>query len=298
MSRIFISYRRQDSAPYAGRLCDELVRAYGRSSVFMDIDTIKPGEAFAEVVVAKIRRAEVFLALIGPGWLNAKDDTGRRRLDLPEDFVRLEIASALAQGIGVIPVLLNGATVPSAKQLPDNLQRLPGLHAFEVTDLRFRRDVDQLIDAIDSRLGALTRLSVAFFRHRFVVGTASALALLLLGIFGKYDWLRQTPPIGVRTNELAEQQSSRPATNTPPNAADPQTHLSTTARPGGPSDFAGFRDIVVATLTLKREIDKEGRMRDLLNQSKRPVGTLGLRLEKSAHSVGVYVASLIEDGPA
>jgi TIR domain len=103
--RIFVSYRREDSAPYAGRLFDSLRAHYGSPSVFMDIDSIDPGSDFGEAVHSSLEGCDVIIAVIGREWLSATDRTDRRRLDNPDDWVRLEIEAALQHRIRVIPVL-------------------------------------------------------------------------------------------------------------------------------------------------------------------------------------------------
>jgi len=108
VSRIFISYRREDSAPYAGRLYDRLGQHFGKDKIFMDIDTIEPGVDFVEDIEQAVGSCDVLIALIGKQWLTISDATGQRRLDNPEDFVRLEIKTALARNIRVIPALLPG----------------------------------------------------------------------------------------------------------------------------------------------------------------------------------------------
>ena len=120
--RIFISYRRADSAPYAGRIYDRIVSRFGKQIVFMDVDTIEAGLDFVEVLQNAIQSCDALVALIGSQWLNIKDDQGKRRLDDPKDFVRMEIAAALNRGIRVIPVLIDGVTMPHPIELPDNLK--------------------------------------------------------------------------------------------------------------------------------------------------------------------------------
>src|SRR5271156_1533336 len=104
MGAIFISYRRDDSEGQAGRLYDDLVRQFGEGSVFMDVAAIEPGFDFRKVIDESVSSCGVLLALIGPAWLDAKDETGRRRLDDALDFVRLETAAALKRDIPVVPV--------------------------------------------------------------------------------------------------------------------------------------------------------------------------------------------------
>ena len=146
MSRIFISYRRADSAGHAGRLFDHLSMRFGRDLTFYDFDDIKPGTDFLHQIRAAIRECEVMLVLIGPYWL--KNVTGRRRLDDPGDVLRLEVTDALGGDITVIPVLLGGAKMPSAEDLPDSVKPLSRRHAVEITDSRWNYDVGQLIERL------------------------------------------------------------------------------------------------------------------------------------------------------
>ena len=149
MSSIFISYRRDDSAPYAGRLYDRLSAHFGAAGeVFMDIDQIEPGEDFVEVIERKVGACETAVVLIGKGWLGAADARGARRLDDPADFVRLEVAAALQRGVRVVPVLVGGAAMPRATELPVPLAALSRRNAVELSDSRFHRDVDRLIAAL------------------------------------------------------------------------------------------------------------------------------------------------------
>ncbi len=152
MPKIFISYRRDDSASQAGRLYDRLEGHFGEGQVFMDVDTIKPGVNFVELVQQAIGVCDGLVAVIGSDWLEVSDPTGARRLDDPADLVRLEIATALERGIRVIPVLVQGAQMPRGSDLPEGLQGLASRNALEVSDTRFRSDVERLIEA----LGAIT----------------------------------------------------------------------------------------------------------------------------------------------
>lgn len=149
MPRIFISYRRADSAMAAGRLYDHLVDHFGDENVFMDIDDIPPGEDFVQVLERAIATCDHVLVVIGPDWLSSTDDIGRERLADPSDFVRLEIAAALERGARVIPVLVSGARMPSARDLPPDLDRLARRQAVRLANESFRYDVGRLIAAIE-----------------------------------------------------------------------------------------------------------------------------------------------------
>ena len=152
MTGIFISYRRDDSAAYAGRLYDRLANHFGREHIFMDIDHIEPGEDFAEVIQKQLNSVNVAIIIIGKQWLDLTDSAGQRRLDDPDDFVRLEIAAILERRIRTIPVLVGGAVIPKSSQLPDQIALLVRRNAFEISDTRFHSDVDRLIDTLKNVL--------------------------------------------------------------------------------------------------------------------------------------------------
>lgn len=147
---IFISYRREDSAGYAGRIRDWLLK--GGSNVFMDVDSIKLGWNFVDALAEEVAKCSALLAVIGRNWLEARDDKGSRRLDNPKDFVRVEIAAALQRKIPVIPILVDGATVPSADQLPNDLQELSFRAGLNVRHDSFENDMDRLIRGLKDQL--------------------------------------------------------------------------------------------------------------------------------------------------
>ena len=148
MPGVFISYRRDDSSGYAGRLYDALVAHFGSDLVFIDIDSIRAGENFADVIDKRIAACSVVVVLMGKGWLKSVDDQGHRRLDDPHDFVQLEIASALAQKIPVIPVLVAGARMPRPDDLPKPVKALAHLNAIEIFDQLFHDSVKHFISAL------------------------------------------------------------------------------------------------------------------------------------------------------
>ena len=150
--RIFISYRRTDSAGYAGRIYDRLTAHFGVDTVFMDVDTIEAGVDFVEVLQKAVQSCDVLVALIGRNWLNIKDETGKRRLDNPEDFVRIEIAAALERDIRVIPVLVDGAPIPHSTELPDGLKSLARRNAMQVDHHSFNADAQRLISQLELAL--------------------------------------------------------------------------------------------------------------------------------------------------
>ncbi|TDH21433.1 TIR domain-containing protein [Segetibacter sp. 3557_3] len=144
---IFISYRRHDTAGEAGRLVDSLKQHFSDEEIFIDIDTIQPGLDFTEVISESLKKCDVLLALIGPEWL-ASNAEGKRRIDNPDDFIRLEIAEALKRNIRVIPVLVDNAELPEAADLPADLKGLIRRQAYEVSNKRWKFDVEELVKSL------------------------------------------------------------------------------------------------------------------------------------------------------
>jgi beta-lactam-binding protein with PASTA domain len=152
MGKIFIGYRREDSAGHTGRLFDRLSEHFGEDRVFMDVSGIEPGVDFVDAIDKAVGSSDAFIVVIGKQWLSATDADGRRRLDNPEDFIRLEIAAALRRNIRVIPVLVQGAAAPSSGNLPEDLKKLSRLHAHEISDSRWDYDVGTLIQTLEKVL--------------------------------------------------------------------------------------------------------------------------------------------------
>jgi hypothetical protein len=143
--RIFISYRREDTANLAASLFDRLSDHFGKGQVFKDVNSIQLGDDFVEVITAAVGSCAVLLALIGDRWLTITDKEGRRRLDNPEDVVRLEIQEALRGNGCVIPILAEGVQMPQANELPHSLAMLAGRNALELSPDRFDFDVERLV---------------------------------------------------------------------------------------------------------------------------------------------------------
>ncbi len=148
MTRIFINYRRQDSEGYVGRLYDHLSHHFETQDIFMDIDSIPPGADFVETLEQAVARCDVLIAMIGPQWVDIKDDKGQRRLDQWNDFVRIEISSALRQKKVVIPVLVGRAKMPAPSELPEDLLLFARRNALELTQQHFAQDVMKLVKVI------------------------------------------------------------------------------------------------------------------------------------------------------
>jgi TIR domain len=156
-AKLFINYRREDTAPYAGRLYDRLTAHFSEDQVFMDIDQIEPGEDFVEVINRKVGTCDIAIVAIGPNWLHAADASGKRRLDDEEDFVRMEIVAALQRNIRVIPVLVDRAQMPRKQDLPEPLAPLSRRNAIELSETRFHADVNRLIEVIERSLAVTGR---------------------------------------------------------------------------------------------------------------------------------------------
>jgi hypothetical protein len=148
-SGIFISYRRDDASGEAGRLYDHLIARFGEHMVFRDIDAIDPGTDFVGRIEEAVGSCQVLLAVIGRDWLSVTGPDGRRRLDNQADFVRLELAAALQQGIRMIPVLVQDAQMPGPEDLPEPLKELARRNAIKLTDDRWRYDMSRLVSAIE-----------------------------------------------------------------------------------------------------------------------------------------------------
>ncbi|MCA9686607.1 MAG: toll/interleukin-1 receptor domain-containing protein, partial [Myxococcales bacterium] len=150
---IFISYRRQDTAGYAGRLYDRLAPQFGDDQVFMDVTDLSLGQDFVDAINQKLDSCTALIVLIGDRWLTARDDNDRVRVEDPADFVRIEVGAALRRGILVVPVLVGGAKMPKAQLLPADLQLLVRRNALELSHERFAFDADRLAEALSGSLG-------------------------------------------------------------------------------------------------------------------------------------------------
>lgn len=161
MADIFLSYRRQDSRSATGRLADRLEAHFGPGRVFRDQDSIALGDDFAGAIRRAVRASTVVLVIVGPDWLHARSADGARRLDDPADFVRLEIEAAFDDGVPVVPVLVEGAQMPSAAELPATLAAFARCQAAELSDLRWRDDAERLIERLQSRFGIESQQAIS-----------------------------------------------------------------------------------------------------------------------------------------
>jgi hypothetical protein len=147
--KMFISYRRQDSAANALGIGQYLENVFGRKNVFIDVD-MRAGAKFPILLEKRLSECKVMLVLIGPAWLDAQDDQGHRRLDHLDDWVRLEISHALKRDITVIPVRVNGAELPTKAALPEDIRGLLDYQAVSVTTTGFRNEMSGLVRDIKS----------------------------------------------------------------------------------------------------------------------------------------------------
>jgi hypothetical protein len=156
MPRVFLCYRRDDAAGHAGRLYDRLADRFGDEQIFRDLDSIDLGQDFGKAIDQMVAACDVFLAVIGSRWLGAADAQGRRRLDDPNDWVHLEIASALKRDIPVIPVLVDRAAMPGTADLPEAIAPLARRNALTLTEEGWRTDVARLFQFLE-RAATATR---------------------------------------------------------------------------------------------------------------------------------------------
>ena len=206
MSGVFISYRREDSSGYAGRLFDILSANFGRENTYMDLDTIKGGDNFEAVIEEKISQCDVLLAVIGERWLTITGVNGGRRLDMPSDFVRLEIAKALERKVRVIPVLVGGATMPHHDDLPTELRPFALHQAMDLRDAHFHADAEQLIDELKKTVSSIRSRPRKLKSKRLALAVLSVLAVAAVG--GTLVFRQLKPAAHTNPNSAAEK---RPA---------------------------------------------------------------------------------------
>jgi hypothetical protein len=173
---IFISYRRDDAAGYAGRLADHLDSRFGDANVFRDIEDLEGGTDFEKAIVDAVSHCRALIVIIGPSWLEARNAAGDRRLDDPRDYVRLEIEAALERDVLVLPVLVGDASMPSPAELPDSLAPLSRRQARPLSDDRWSFDVDRVIRALEPTVRHRDRSGL-----RRVATAAAMVSVLLLG---------------------------------------------------------------------------------------------------------------------
>jgi hypothetical protein len=194
--RVFLSYRRDDSAGRAGRLVDGLSARIGERNVFHDVRSIAPGVEFHAAVISALQTTDVTIVVIGTDWSTLTGPDGARRLDEPGDYVRLEVASALAAGGPVVPVLVGDAQFPAAAELPEDLRPLLQRQAIEIRDVAWHEDLDSLIDRLAEELSPPNQ----WWRKRSILSVAAVLLVaIVIGILfvargSKNKGSSETPP--------------------------------------------------------------------------------------------------------
>jgi TIR domain len=196
--QVFLSYRRGDAGGYAGRLADGLRQHLGAKSVFQDVTAIAPGQDYTAAIDRALDNCDAVLVVIGPGWLTAVTDQGTPRLSEPHDYVRLELARALDRNIRVIPVLVGGAVLPAATDLPGDLQRLTQRQAVVLHDETWHQDVEGLVRSMRGEPAVPTRRS-----RRWLVAAAVAVMLVVLGA-SAWAWWGPSNGAGGQAESAAE----------------------------------------------------------------------------------------------
>ena len=224
MPATFISYRREDSAGYAGRLHEELAERFGTGQVFRDVDTLRPGQDFEDAIRSRLEQCDACVVMIGPGWLKSQTADGHRRLGAPGDYVTMEIAAALARpDVPVVPVLVGGATMPSPGELPESLQSLARRHAFTARDETWKADMDRLAAVLRPSGPTRTPATAAPQASSLARYAVPAVAVILLA--AAVLWFTSRDPDGDRAsrdtpgNATASDVAGAPAAN-PDNPAD------------------------------------------------------------------------------
>jgi hypothetical protein len=296
---IVISYRRQDSSPVAGRLYDRLQAEFGKGSVFMDFDSIPYGVDFREHIKQTLQRAKVVVAIIGADWSGDRD-TSARRIDDPTDFVRIEIASALENGIPVIPVLVNNTPMPEAKNLPAELEGLAFRNGLALdTGIDFHHHADRLIAGIHRVVDppvppSPTPLPPAADtpgRKTFPIATALASLAVLAGI-ARWYFLIHVPGQAVSRHETVEplRKSETGATlvsNPEPTATRTQTAVDQTAV-SPPSAAASPMATISTEVTSTAKSNDTVREHTFTGKIGGKEATFNLRFEGGGRVTGTY----------
>jgi hypothetical protein len=191
MGSIFVSYRREGGSGFAGRIEADLQRRFGQAEVFRDVDDLASGEDFVQGLERALDSCRVLIVVVTRSWLTATGESGRRRLDDPGDFVRQEISAALRRGVHVIPVLVEGASMPAEADLPDVLKPLARRQAHELADSRWDYDIGRLADSIEATLGA--RRGPRAGRRRVVL--AGAAVALTAAVAAGWHYVSRPPDL-------------------------------------------------------------------------------------------------------
>jgi tetratricopeptide (TPR) repeat protein len=259
---VFISYRRDDSAGWTGRLASDLQERLGPQTVFQDVATIEAGEDFVAAITRVLQTCAVALVIIGPEWHEIRDEeNGARRLENPQDLVRLETATALARpGLRVIPVLVGGARMPDADDLPADLRDLTKRNAFELSDTRWDYDVGKLAGILAKIAGLELIAGDKPRRPKALTATVAALLVAALGVALYLTVWRGRSGTSLR---LAEFSIDRPSPEEVIPLGESQTWMLEGRLSFGSARQRAAPDIQVEVLKLpeRRAIPQDGRLR-------------------------------------
>jgi hypothetical protein len=202
--KIFLSYRRDDSGADTGRISDRLKREFGDNSLFIDVESIPPGVDFVERLTCEIAQCDLLVVVIGSRWLDIRDKDGANRLADPADWVRVEVRSALASEIPILPILLGDAKMPHSSELPDDIKNLTRFNAINVRHSSFHPDVDRIAEVLE--LGRITNKGKPLVFHRLPksdgtpnalrVGLSSLVVLLAVAV-AEFSSLMPPYPSGI-----------------------------------------------------------------------------------------------------
>jgi len=230
MSQIFISYRREDSAGYAGRLRESLERRLGKGAVFRDVDALEPGQDFVDIIGIRLRDASACLVLIGREWLDAEDASGRRRLAQQNDYVRLEISTALEQPkMRVIPVLVEGTRMPATEELPETIQGLARRQAVSLRDESWDEDVKRFVTALDRRSWIQ--------RYRLALAASAAVVVVVALAVAQFVGPQVSPDAETTTNVPSTEPVAAPATPPTSSSTTVSSPADTPLTRGGPQEL-------------------------------------------------------------
>lgn len=190
---IFINYRGVDSGAFAALLHHDLAHRFGRDLVFLDSESIGVGADWADQILGRLRSCRVVLAVVGPGWLDALDPAGRRRIDNPADWIRRELATAYAAGLTVIPITSGGATVPVESALPPDIAVLSRNQGLPLRHREATPDLNRIADALVTLDPALRVAAARRRRRRWSLRLAAVAAVLLAVATGGAVWLANQP---------------------------------------------------------------------------------------------------------
>ncbi len=182
--RVFLSYRRDDSSGHTGRLADALIQRFGPKGVFQDVAAIGPGRDFTDAIARALEDCEAVLVIIGPEWLGVPGQPGKSRLHEPDDYVHLELATALSLDVPVVPVLVSGATLPTVSELPDDVGSLAHRQAVVLRDDMWLRDVDSLVRSLRGE----SEVPVPRRRRLVTAGVAAVGAVAVVAVAGSLWW--------------------------------------------------------------------------------------------------------------